>query len=60
MILHLFQEIFEIDFLTNVTNKTNLNKYLAEKFIKLHDNDKQTICIAYNGTVISNDNNVLN
>ena len=50
---------FETDFLTNVTNKTNLNEYLAQKFIKLHDNDKQTICITYNDTVISNDNNVL-
>ena len=51
---------FETDFLTNITNKTNLNEYLAQKFIKLHDNDKQTICITYNDTVISNDNNVLN
>ena len=51
---------FETDCLTNVTNKTNLNEYLAQKFIKLHDNDKQTICITYNDTVISNDNNVLN
>ena len=28
--------------------------------MKLHDNDKQTICITYNDTVISNDNNVPN
>ena len=28
--------------------------------MKLHDNDKQTICITYNDTVISNNNNVLN
>ena len=54
-----FPANFETDFLTNVTNKTNLNEYLAQKFIKLHDNDKQTICITYNDTVISNDN-VLN
>ena len=39
---------FETDCLTNVTNKANLNEYLAQKFIKLHDNDKQTICITYN------------
>ena len=51
---------FETDFLTNVTNKTNLNEYLAQNFIKLHDNDKQTIYITYNDTVISNNNNVLN
>ena len=55
-----FPANFETDFLTNITNKTNLNGYLAQKFIKLHDNDKQTICITYNDLVISNDNNVLN
>ena len=60
MILLHFQKISEIDFLTNVTNKTILNKYLAQKLIQLHDNDKQTLCIAYNAIVISNDNNVLN
>ena len=55
-----FPANFETDFLTNVTNKTNLNEYLPQNLIKLHDNDKQTICITYNDTVISNDNNVLN
>ena len=55
-----FPENFETDFLTNVTNKTNLNEYLAQKFIKLHYNDKHTICITYNDIFISNDNNVLN
>ena len=47
-------------FLTNVTNKTNLHEKLTQQFFKLHDNDKQTICITCNNTVISNDNNVLN
>ena len=55
-----FPANFETDFLTNITNKTNLNEYLAQKLIKLHYNDKQTICITYNDTFISNDNNVLN
>ena len=55
-----FPANFETYFLTNVTNKTNLNEYLAQKFIKLHVIDKQTICITYNDGVISNDNNVLN
>ena len=54
----MFPANFETYFLTNVTNKTNLNEYLAQKFIKLHDNDKQTICITYNDTDISNYNNV--
>ena len=40
-----FPENFETNSLTNVTNKTNLNEYLAKKLIKLHDNDKQTIYI---------------
>ena len=55
-----FPANFETDFLTNITNEINLNEYLTQKFIKLHDNDKQTICITYNDTVISNDDNVLN
>ena len=42
-----FPANFETDFLTNVTNKTNVNEYLAQKFLKLHDNDNQTICITY-------------
>ena len=54
-----FPANFERDFSTNVTNKTDLNEYLAQKFIKLHGIDKQTICITYNDGVISNDNNVL-
>ena len=54
----MFPASFDTDFLTNATNKTNLNEYLAQKFIKLHDNDKQAICITYNGTDISNYNNV--
>ena len=33
MILLHFQKISEIDFLTNVTNKTILNKYFAQKLI---------------------------
>ena len=55
-----FPANFETDVLTNVTNKTNLNEYLAQKFITFHDDDKPTICITYNDTVISNDNSVLN
>ena len=54
-----FPANFETDFLTKVTNKTNLNEYLVQKLIKLHDNNKKTICITHNNTVISNDNNVL-
>ena len=50
----------ETDFLINVKNKTNLNEYLPQKFIKLHDNDKQTMRITYNYIAISNDKNVLN
>ena len=35
-----FPANIETDFLTNVTNKTNLNEYSAQKVIKLHDNEK--------------------
>ena len=37
----------------------NLNKYLAEKFLKLHGNAVQILCITFNDTVISNYENVL-
>ena len=49
LILQSFQQILK-HLLTNVTNKTNLNEYLAKKFITLHDSDKQTMCIIYNDT----------
>ena len=39
LILQSFQQILK-HLLTNVTNKTNLNEYLAKKFITLHDSDK--------------------
>ena len=48
-----FQANFETDFLTNVTNKTNLNGYLAREFLKLHGYDNQH----NNDTVISKYNN---
>ena len=54
----LFPANFEIDFLTNVTSKINLNEYSGQKFLKFHDHDNQMIYITYNYTVISNDNNV--
>ena len=44
----LLRNNFETDFLTNVTKKKNSVNYLAQKFLKLHDNDNQTICITYN------------
>ena len=55
-----FPASFETDFLTNVKYKTNLSEYLPQKFIKLHDNDKQTVRITYKDIGISNYNNVLN
>ena len=48
-----FQANFETDFLTNVTNKTNLNGYLAREFLKLHGYDNQH----NNDIVISKYNN---
>ena len=38
-------ENFETCFLTHVTNKTNLNEYLAQKFLKHHDNDNHMIYV---------------
>ena len=36
-----------------------MTPYLAQKFLKLNDNNNHVIYITYNNTVISNDNNVL-
>ena len=55
----LFPANFETVILTNITNKTNLNDYVAQKFLKCHDNDDQSTYITHHDTVISNDNNVL-
>ena len=54
-----FPANFETNFLTKVTNKTNLNGHLVQKFLKLHDNDNRALFITCNGIVISNDNNIL-
>ena len=50
---------FESDFLSKSVNKTNLNKYLAGKFLKLHGNAYQILCITYDDTVIFNYENIL-
>ena len=51
---------FESNFLTNGTNKTNLNEYLAQKFIAFHHNNSQILCATYKQqTILSNQLHVI-
>ena len=51
---------FESNFLTNGTNKTNLNEYLAQKFIAFHHNESQVLCVTYRNGILSNYPELLN
>ena len=41
-------------FLSNVTNKTNLNKYLANKFLTNHEGKQSILCVTFSDSIISN------
>ena len=43
-------------FLSNVTNKTNLNKYLANKF---HEDKQSILCVISGDSIISNRESLL-
>ena len=49
---------FNKNFLSNVTNKTNLNEYLPQKFIALHRDSNQILCVRYRNTIISTNHDV--
>ena len=40
-------------FLSNVTNKTNLNKYLANKFLAYHEDKQSILCVTFGDSIIS-------
>ena len=46
-------------FLSNVTNKTNLNKYLANKFIAYHESKQSILCVTFGDSIIINNEAVL-
>ena len=46
-------------FLSNVTNKTNLNKYLTNKFLTNHEGKQSILCVTFNDSIISNSEVVL-
>ena len=46
-------------FLSNVTNKTNLNKYLASKFLACHESKKSILCLTFGDSIIRNGESVL-
>ena len=41
-------------FLSNVTNKTNLNKYLVNKFLTNHEGKQPILCVTFSDSIISN------
>ena len=41
-------------FLSNATNKTNLNKYLANKFLTYLQGKQSILCITFGDSIISN------
>ena len=46
-------------FLSNVTNKTNLNKNLASKFLGYHEGKQSILCVTFGDSIISNSEAVL-
>ena len=46
-------------FLSNVTNKTNLNKYLANKFFAYQEGKQSILCVTFDNSIISNSEAVL-
>ena len=45
---------FNSKFLSNVTSKTNLKKYLANKFLVYHEGKQSVLYITYGNSIISN------
>ena len=46
-------------FLSNVRNKTNLNEYLANKFLTYHEGKQSISCVTFGDSIISNSEAVL-
>ena len=46
-------------FLSNATNKMNLNKYLANKFLAYHEGKQSILCVTFGDSIISNSEAVL-
>ena len=46
-------------FLSNVTNETNLNEYLANKFLTYHEGKQSISCVTFGDSIISNSEAVL-
>ena len=46
-------------FLSNFTNKTNLNKYLANKFLAYHEDKQSIFCVTFADSIFSNSEAVL-
>ena len=45
-------------FLSNITNKTILNKYLANKFFAYHEGKQSILCVTFDDSMISNSETV--
>ena len=47
-------------FLSNITNKTNLNKYLANKLLAYHEGKQSILCVTFGDSIITNSDFVRN
>ena len=47
-------------FLSNITNKTNLNKYLANKLLAYHEGKQSILCVTFGDSIITNNDFVRN
>ena len=59
MIALRFLQVFIRIFLSNVTNKTNLKKYLGNKFLTYHEGKQSILCVTFGDSIISNSEAVL-
>ena len=48
-----FLQISSANFLTNATNKRNLNKYLANKFLAYYEGKQSILCVTFGDSIIS-------
>ena len=55
-----FPSKFSDDFLKHSENKERLNLFLAQSFLKFHENNPQTFVVTFQGTILSNSVDLVN
>ena len=51
---------FSDDFLKHSENKERLNLFLAQSFLKFHENNRQTFLVTFQETILSNSLDLVN